>query len=88
MRKDKSQFNVAVALEYEQGGESAPIVGAKGEKLTADQIVRIAKRFGVPVVERGTVAHVLGKLEIGQEIPEELFEAVALVLNQIDKKQP
>jgi type III secretion system FlhB-like substrate exporter len=87
MTKNRFVHDLAIALEYNQNGESAPIVGAKGEKLAADEIVKIAKRFGVPVVNRRSVARALAGLELDQEIPPELFEAVALVLNQIDKKR-
>lgn len=87
MTKKQATYKSAVALEYDQSSDYAPIIGAKGELISADHIVKIARRFGIPIVERGALAEALSKLEVNQEIPAELFEAVALVLNQIDQNK-
>ena len=85
--KPPSRYRLAVGLEYEGTRERAPAVGIKGEHLTADTIVKIAKRFGVPVVARSDLARALSGLEIDQEITPDLFEAVAILLNELDKKE-
>jgi flagellar biosynthetic protein FlhB len=72
--------HIAVALVYEKDGEGAPRVVAKGERVLAQQILEIAREAGVPVVRNVPLAHALHRLEIGEEIPEELYEAVAEVL--------
>ena len=78
-------YAVAVGLDYQGRKGETPAVAVKGEQLVADDVVRLAKRFGIPVVERETLAEALKALEEGQEIPEELFEAVAVVLHELEK---
>jgi flagellar biosynthetic protein FlhB len=70
----------AVALLYE-GGASAPKVVAKGQDEVAARIREIARENKVPLVENKPLARTLySTVEIGREIPADLFEAVALVL--------
>jgi flagellar biosynthesis protein FlhB len=70
----------AVALAYD-GSKAAPEVLAKGPDLVALQIRRIAEENGVPVVEDPPLARSLyASVEVGQEIPEEFFQAVAQLL--------
>jgi flagellar biosynthesis protein FlhB len=70
----------AVALKYE-GDKAAPEVVAKGPDLVALQIRRIAQENGVPIVEDPPLARALhAGVEVGQEIPEEFFQAVAQLL--------
>jgi flagellar biosynthetic protein FlhB len=70
----------AVALRYD-GSSMAPEVVAKGKDLIAFKIRELAKDAGVPIVPDPPLARSLhASVEIGQQIPEELFEAVAQVL--------
>jgi flagellar biosynthetic protein FlhB len=70
----------AVALKYD-GSKHAPEVVAKGQDLVALQIRRIAQEAGVPIVEDKPLARSLHKsVELGQLVPEELYQAVAQVL--------
>ncbi len=74
----------AVALQYEQGGVSAPRVVAKGVDQVALKIREIAAAHNIPIRENRPLARSLFKsVEIGQEIPEMLFEAVAVILAEI-----
>lgn len=75
--------HVAVALKYERGTASAPIVTAKGADLMAASIRQIAAESGVPVKRDIPLARALYELDVEQEIPEELYEAVALVLQWV-----
>jgi flagellar biosynthetic protein FlhB len=75
--------HVAVALKYERGKANAPIITAKGADLMAAQIRRIAAESGVPVKRDIPLARALFELEVEQEIPEELYEAVAVVLQWV-----
>jgi len=77
--------HIAVALKYNEGEEenSAPTVIAKGERIWAEKILEEAKHFGVPIVRNVPLAQALNKVEVGEEIPEELYDAVAEVLNFI-----
>ena len=81
----RKRHRIAVALQYDSRPESTPRVSARSECDSADQIVKLARRFGVPVVNRPELARALVRLERNQEIPPRLFEAVAVVLNELDK---
>jgi flagellar biosynthetic protein FlhB len=71
----------AVAIKYDPQKMAAPTVVAKGQRLVAQKIREIAESSGVPIVENIPVARTLYKLvEVGQAIPEELYQAVAEIL--------
>lgn len=71
----------AVALSYAMEKGSAPKVVAKGQGYMALKIREIAKEHGIPVIERKTLARALYKMvEVGKEIPYELYAAVAEIL--------
>lgn len=70
----------AVALKYD-GSKPAPEVVAKGQDLIALQIRKLAEEHGVSIVENKPLARSLHKaVEIGQLVPEDLYQAVAHVL--------
>jgi flagellar biosynthetic protein FlhB len=72
---------LAVALRYREGEENAPVVVAKGAALVARRIRELAEKHSVPLVENRTVARLLyDKVEVGREIPVELYQAVAEIL--------
>lgn len=77
--------HVAVALKYNKNESEAPIIAAKGADLMAAQIREIAKESKVPITRDIPLARALYELEIDDEIPEELFEAVAVVLRWVYK---
>lgn len=71
----------AVALRYDREKMAAPTVVAKGRGFLAQRIKEIARKSGVPVLERKPLARALyASVEVGTEIPAELFKAVAEVL--------
>ncbi len=67
----------AIALNYDSSTDNAPKILAKGRKDLAEKIIRIAELNGIPVYEDDILAEILDKIDIGYEIPEYLFEAVA-----------
>jgi flagellar biosynthesis protein len=71
-------YQQAVALEY--GKNKAPVVSAKGEGELALRIIAEAKRQGVYVSEDPRLLAMLSRLDVGQEIPEDMFTAVAVIL--------
>ena len=73
--------DIASALKYDKDKDGAPRVVAKGMRLKAEKIREIAKANGVPFMKNTTLANALYRVDIGQEIPEELYDAVAEVLN-------
>jgi len=70
----------AVALKYEQNKDSAPKVVAKGRGWIAERIIELARKHGVPLKENHALVEVLSKLEVYEEIPVELYKAVAEIL--------
>lgn len=70
----------AVALRYRPEAGAAPEIVAKGEGFLAEEILRIARENDVPLRQDPALAGALATLDIGQQIPPELFRAVAEVL--------
>ena len=65
----------AVALQYGEG-DMAPVIVASGMGYMAEKIVETAADNGVPIYEDNSLATVLTQLELGQEIPESLYQAI------------
>ncbi len=87
MENKRKQIKEAAALKYNMG-EQAPKVIATGKGKVAENIVEKAEENKVPVYKDPDLAHMLNLLEIGDEIPPELYEVVAQVLvfiSDIDK---
>ena len=75
---NSDEFQRAVALHYDQKG--APTVLATGEGEIARLIKERAEAAGVPLVEDPKLSYLLSKIPLGDEIPPELYRAVAEVL--------
>ncbi|WFE68835.1 EscU/YscU/HrcU family type III secretion system export apparatus switch protein [Thiomicrospira sp. R3] len=69
---------VAVSLEY--NGDSAPRVSAKGSGLIAQQIIELAKQHNIPIKQDPELSALLSQVELNQEIPPVLYEAIVQVL--------
>ncbi|HEX7083903.1 MAG TPA: EscU/YscU/HrcU family type III secretion system export apparatus switch protein [Gaiellaceae bacterium] len=69
----------AAALRYE-GGSEAPTVVAAGRGHVAERILAAAREASVPVREDRLLAEALAALEVGTEVPAELYRAVAEAL--------
>ncbi len=80
--KNKVDLNIkrAVALKYEMHKDHAPRVVAKGERLTAEKIIQVAREKGIYIHEDPELVTLLSKVDVGTEIPEILYRAVAEVL--------
>lgn len=72
--------HIAVAIRYDKDTMGAPRVIAKGERLWAEKMKEIAKEEGIPILRNVPLAAALNKLEVGEDIPEELYDAVAEIL--------
>lgn len=68
----------AIALKYD--GESAPKISAKGKEELAQAIIQLALEHQVPIYENASLMHWLAQLEIGDEIPEQLYRVIAAIL--------
>lgn len=78
--------HIACALRYNPTESPAPMLLAKGADFMAEKIKEIAKEHNVPIRENKPLAQALYKsVEIGQVIPEDLYQAVASILAQLDK---
>jgi flagellar biosynthesis protein len=74
----EAKNQLAVALHYNRTG--APRVVAKGRGSTGEKIIEVAKAHDIPIEENEVLAGALSNVELGDEIPEELYKAVAEVL--------
>lgn len=70
----------AVALKYQAGVMEAPKVVAKGKGFVAENMLKTAKEHDIPIQEDPSLVEVLGKLDLDQQIPPELYQVVAEVL--------
>jgi len=93
MSKSESSSNGArraVALQYGPGN-GAPVVVASGMGYLAEKIVEVAADHGVPVYEDTSLATMLTQLQLGQEIPESLYQAIVdiyVFFLEFDPNQP
>lgn len=71
----------AVALAYD--GERAPVVTASGQGIVAEKIIEAAREHGVFIEQSPLLAEALSSVEMGDEIPVELYQAVAEVIGFI-----
>jgi len=74
----KAKPQLAVALHYDRAG--APRVVAKGRGSLGAKIIEVAKAHDIPIEENEVLAGALSNVELGDEIPAELYKAVAEVL--------
>ena len=70
----------AVALKYEPVKDGAPRVTAKGAGQVAERIIELAKEKGIPIQEDPDLVKVLIQLDFQEEIPPDLYKAVAEIL--------
>lgn len=81
--------HLAIALRYDSEKDQAPTVVARGMDARAQVIKDLAKQHDVAVLRNVPLAHALYRVELGHEVPEELYDAVAEVLNFVySLKQP
>jgi flagellar biosynthesis protein len=80
MSETDKAINLAVALEYERGTSNAPRIIAKGRGELARRIVEVAEDNGVVIDANGPLAEALAGVELDEEIPIELYEAVAEII--------
>jgi flagellar biosynthesis protein len=77
----------AVALKYDQDGTSAPKVIAKGKGAIAEKILEKANEFEVPIFQNKALAESLLSLDIDEQIPPNLYKAVAEVFVWLMKSE-
>jgi len=77
---EKKNIKKAVALKYDRIKDSSPRVKASGKGPVAEKIIEIAKKHDIMVTQDSDLAEVLSKLELEEEIPDNLYKAVAELL--------
>lgn len=77
--------HLAIAIRYDKTDMMAPQVVAKGQRLYAEYIRDLAKEFDIPIIRNVPLAWALIEVEIGEEIPEKLYTAVAEILTFVYK---
>ena len=88
--KPRSERFKAAALQYDRSRDRAPRVVASGKGVVAERIRDLALEAHIPIVEDAALVSALLVLEIGDEVPTELYEAVAKVLSfvyRLDKER-
>jgi flagellar biosynthesis protein len=80
MTDNKGTKKGAVALQYDRDRDDAPKVSATGKGETAERILAEARKHDIPVREDPDLLEVLAQLPLGEEIPPELYQAVAEIL--------
>lgn len=76
----KGKRQKAVALKYDRAKDTAPKITAKGQGKVAENIIALAQANGVPVKDDPDLVEVLTSLDMNQEIPAEVYVAVAELL--------
>jgi flagellar biosynthesis protein len=70
----------AVALRYEPKRDRAPKLVAKGRGYVAERILELARQYNIPVRQDKNLLQILSRLDLNQEIPAEVYKAVAEIL--------
>lgn len=76
----------AVALSFDPTKMNAPQVCARGARRTAEELVRRARRYGVPVVKNAKLLEQLDPLQIEEEIPNSLYPDVAALFVELSRR--
>ena len=74
----KQETDIAIALQYD--GEHAPQVTAKGTGELARKIREVAREYDIPLHHDAQLVEILAQLELGEEIPETLYQVVAEII--------
>ncbi len=74
-----SRDKKAVALKYEPDSDAAPVVVAAGYGEIASRIIDVGEQRGIPVFRDDSTASLLCMLEVGRNVPVELYEVVAAI---------
>jgi flagellar biosynthesis protein len=76
---------IATALQYDSEKDNAPKVVASGQRKIAEQILAEARKHNIPIHDDPALTSALASVNLGEEIPVELYHVVAEVLAYIDR---
>lgn len=77
---DKPSLKDTLAVSLEYSGDSAPRVTAKGAGHLAQQIIELARQHNIPITQDTELTELLSQVELNEQVPPALYEAVAQVL--------
>lgn len=78
---NKEKIKKTVALKYDQSLDNAPKIVASGQGNLAEKILKKAREENIPIKEDKDIVQVLAELNVGDEIPEELYVVIAEILS-------
>lgn len=73
----------AVALEYDETSDKAPRVTLNSSIMPPQELIRLARRFGVPIINQPELALALDRVGFDTFIPQALYKAVAIILARL-----
>jgi len=80
MEEKEKKITRAAAISYDPGQDDVPVLAAFGEGYLAQKIVSVARESGVPILPDPSLSSMLSKISVGDEISQDMYEAVAKVL--------
>ncbi len=78
---EKDFIKKAASLKYDDSKSQAPIVTSFGKRETANNIIKIAEENNIPIKKDEDLVNMLSEIELNQEIPVELYKAVAEIFS-------
>jgi flagellar biosynthesis protein len=85
--RKKNPRKSAVALRYDRANMAAPKIIAKGRGAIAERLIALARENNIPIVEDRLLVEMMDKFNVNQDIPGELYQAVAEILVAIYKAE-
>ena len=76
----------AVALQYDDKADNAPVISARGSENSVKLMKSIARRYGVPIAKKEKLLNNLENVRVSQEIPSDLYLEVAELFQQIKRR--
>lgn len=80
MDRHKKKNTIAAAIEYDDKRDAAPKVTAKGRGSIAEKIIKLAMEHNIPIREDPALVQILSRLDIDEQIPPEIYKAIAEIL--------
>ena len=80
MDRHKKKNTIAAAIKYDDKRDAAPKLTAKGRGSIAEKIIKLAMEHNIPIREDPALVHILSRLDIDEQIPPEIYKAIAEIL--------
>ncbi|MCD6198795.1 MAG: EscU/YscU/HrcU family type III secretion system export apparatus switch protein, partial [Deltaproteobacteria bacterium] len=80
MDRHKKKNTIAAAIKYDDKRDAAPKLTAKGRGSIAEKIIKLAMEHNIPIREDPALVQILSRLDIDEQIPPEIYKAIAEIL--------